>query len=175
MGKRGWVGLVLVLGFSVGANANEKAAIEELKQISHQIAYINSFGTWREGAVGGSYRVILMDAKEQFPHSKIFLQWIEQSSPEEEGRVVAMAPVVEINNVGVYKLSVPRIVPSGENSLVELTAINQYSQVVHHIQLLPQSVGRYQFRYTSKPYSDRVDAAVGRIPLNLNFYVRPTF
>ncbi|MFT5033213.1 MAG: hypothetical protein ACI9OO_001145 [Bacteroidia bacterium] len=56
-----------------------------------------------------------------------------------------------------------------------MTAINQYSRTVQNIQLSPEALGRYQFKYASTPYAEQVNAAVNKILLKLNSYVRPTF
>lgn len=166
---------LLMLGGVHLASADDGNASAALDKISHQIAYINTFGRWSEGGMAGSYRVILMDAKEDFPHSKIYLQWVKQSGADEEAAIVAVAPIAEINNVGVYTLSVPRIVQLGDRFVVELTAINQYSRSVQNIQLSPEALGRYRFKYASTPYTEQVNAAVNKIPLKLEYYVRPTF
>lgn len=167
-------GIVWAAGVSADVRATGDAT-EALEQISHQIAYINTFGRWQEGAMTGVYRVILMDANEDYPHSKIYLQWVQQSVTDDQASIVAIAPIAEINNVGAYKLSVPRIVQSQEGFVVELTAINQYSRAVQNIQLLPKQAGQYRFKYVSTPYTEQVNAAVNKIPLKLDYYVRPTF
>ncbi|MFT5574585.1 MAG: hypothetical protein ACI89D_000092 [Bermanella sp.] len=111
------IGFLLLGGVTV-AGAGDCSASAALDKISHQIAYINTFGRWSEGAMVGSYRVILMDAKEDYPHSKIYLQWVKQSNADEDAVVVAVAPVVEINNAGVYTLSAPRIVQLDDRIVV---------------------------------------------------------
>lgn len=174
---RHWGFGILLMGITLVAAADDRDASAALDKISHQIAYINTFGRWQESSMAGTYRVILMDANEDFPHSKIYLQWVKQSASAagDKASIVAMTPIAEINNVGAYKLSVPRIVQSGDRFVVELTAINQYSRAVQSIQLLPGNIGQYQFRYASTSYAEKVDAAVNKIPLKLDYYVRPTF
>lgn len=167
--------LFLLTVFYVGAVSADNSVNSALEKISHQIAYINTFGFWKEGKANGVYRVILMDAKGEHPHSKIFLQWVKQTDSGQEPAVIAMAPVDEINNVGAYALSVPRILQSDDGYVVELTAINQYSRVVQNIHLVPTELGRYRFRYAASQTTDQVNAAVNKIPLKLDYYVRPTF
>ncbi len=150
--------------------------IEELEKISHTVVYVNAFGEWQDSEGSGYYRVILLDAEEKFPHSKIFLQWIGEVEDEQgEDQILASAPVVEINNAGVYKLSVPRISKEQAGNAIELTAINQYSETVQNLEIWPGERGQYTLRYLSEPYSNTVNEAVGEIPLSLEYYSRPTF
>lgn len=166
---------LLLVGAVLPAGAAD-VVIEELEQISHKVVYVNAFGSWHSGPDQGYYRVILLDAEAEFPHSKIFLQWIRSGEEQAgEDQVVASAPVIEINNAGVYKLSVPRINREQDGNAIELTAINQYSQTVQNLEIWPGEAGRYTLRYLSDPYPSSVDKAVGEIPLSLDYYSRPTF
>lgn len=170
-------GILLLLLAARGAVA--ETAVETLADLSHQIAWVSSFGSWT-GAGGnrGVYRVILLDAHADYPHSKIYLQWVEKSGPgqdQDNGRVLASIPVTEINNAAVFKLSLPRVVETDDQNALELTASNQYSRTVQHLRLLPGAPGAYRLSYLSSAYPDSLDSSVVEIPLSLDYYLRPTF
>ena len=154
--------------------SSSEMIIENLEKVSHKVVYVNSFGKWSEQGMSGYYRVILLDAEDKFPHSKIYLQWIASDEGKEDA-VVSSASVIEINNVGVFKLSVPKISKSKDGNAVEVTAINQYSHGVQNLQISPKGIDGYELVYISQPYSEAVDSAVGQIPMTLDYYVRPTF
>ena len=175
--KTGLILKVLLVIFaisSVPAKSSSEMIIENLEKVSHKVVYVNAFGSWSENGISGYYRVILLDAEADFPHSKIYLQWIAEQEKEDD-RVVASASVIEINNVGVFKLSVPKIIKNSEGNSIEVTAINQYSHAVQSLQISPGGISTYELSYISQPYSEVVDSAVGQIPMALDYYVRPTF
>ena len=171
-----WLACIFLL-LCGSAHAEDALVLEDLENISHEVVYVNSFGKWESEGKHGIYRVVLLDSQNDFPHSKIYLQWIGQDETTGKlvNEVLATVPLVEINNVRVYKLSIPRIITADDKSTVEVTAINQYSQEVQNLQILPTSFGRYELSYVSRPTTEVVDQVVTKIPLTLEYYVRPTF
>lgn len=154
--------------------SNSGLHVEELNKISHEIVYVNSFGSWYENGMHGYYRIIHLDTKAQHPHSKIYLQWIEKAMNKQD-RVVASTAVTEINNAGVFKLSIPTIIQGKEGDTVQVTAVNEYSQAVQSLWITPAGITHYQLSYVSVPNSGIVDSTVDKIPIYLDFYVRPSF
>jgi hypothetical protein len=159
---------------SAHVSSGSEMIIENLEKVSHKVVYVNAFGNWAENDMNGYYRVILLDAEADFPHSKIYLQWIAKHEKKDD-QVVASASVIEINNVGVFKLSVPKISKSKDGNSIEVTAVNQYSHGVQSLLISPGSLESYELDYISQPYSEIVDSAVKQIPMSLDYYVRPTF
>jgi hypothetical protein len=163
----------------VPAFAATDAALPEgvLADISHKIIYVNAFGQWENDSHSGYYRVILLDANEDFPHSRIYIQWIASVDPDakEDNQIIATASVVEINQASVFKLSVPRISDSGNGNAIDIQAVNQYTQEVQNLRIAPSVVGDYDFSYVQAPDAKTMNTAVEKIPLVLDYYVRPTF
>ncbi|MDX1733551.1 MAG: hypothetical protein R3228_04260 [Halioglobus sp.] len=157
------------------ALATERLKLESLEDISHEVVYVNAFGRWREGGHSGYHRVILLDVDNEHPHSRLYLQWIAES--EQAGdRVMGSTAVAEVNNSGVYKLSIPRIKRVAERAVsVEVTAVNQYTRNVQQLEISPRAVSEYTLEFASDGDLAAVDRAVGDIPLNLDYYSRPTF
>ncbi|QIB65929.1 hypothetical protein [Kineobactrum salinum] len=167
-----------LLWISAAQGAFAETAVEALADLSHQIVWVSSFGSWSNAGSQGVHRVILLDAQADYPHSKIYLQWVEKAGAgqaEDSGRVLASIPVTEINNAAVFQLSLPRVAETGDGNVLELTARNQYSQTVQYLQLLPGAPGHYHLNYMSSPYPASLDSTVVEIPLSLDYYVRPTF
>jgi hypothetical protein len=156
------------------AVSSSEMVIENLEKVSHKVVYVNSFGDWSEGDDSGYYRVILLDSSADFPHSKLYIQWIAEKKDTDDW-VVTTASVAEVNNVGVFKLSVPKISKGENGNAVEVTAVNQYSHAVQNLQIIPGKISGYELLYISEPYSKVVDSAVSQIPMALDYYVRPTF
>jgi hypothetical protein len=123
---------------------------------------------------------VLVDAYDEYPHSKFFLQWVAKK--KDQSQVVGTVSVEEINRVGVYRLSVPKFAVELDGSeFIELTAVNQYTREVQILQVKPVAIGKYHFDYTDSPSpgvvldSRKLDQAIKKLPLNLDYYVRPTF
>jgi hypothetical protein len=170
-----WSFLLLLASFA--AHSSDELIPAELEEISHKIAYVNTFGSWRSDQSQGSFRVIVLDANEQQPHSKIYLQWISsgQNGDEKKDQVIATASIKEINYSTVYKLSPPKIIDSDGVTAIELSAENLYTRHVQNVQIHPVRIGEYKISYTANPLASQVEGVVNKIPAALNYYVRPTF
>ena len=164
--------------------ASQNDVQKELQSLSHQIVYISSFGQWQYNGQHGVNRLILVDAKAPYPHSKLFLQWISQDKDGDAEKMVAVKAVEEINLAAVYQLSVPKIDKGGmAGSTVQLSGVNQYSHTMHGFSITSIAPGEYRFVYDgttpagtdSKNISANVQRAVCELPVALDFYARPTF
>lgn len=165
----------ILLPVSLPSLAVENLQIDSLQDISHEVVYVNSFGRWEEGKQAGYFRIVLLDDEGDHPHSKIYLQWIAQVKNADD-RIFGSTAVDEINSSGVYKLSVPRINRvSDSHAFVELTAVNQYTSRVHKLTIEPGRVNQYELVFGKEVDDNLVDKAVSDIPLNLDYYARPTF
>lgn len=174
------VGLLPLPLFAASQNEVQK----ELQSLSHQIIYITTFGQWQEKNQQGVHRLILVDAKAPYPHSKLYLQWISQGKDGEAEKMVAVKAVEEINIAAVYQLAVPRTEKKGitSNSL-QLNGVNQYAHTMQEFGITATTPGEYRFSYgTTRPAGNdnnninaRVERAVCDLPVALDFYARPTF
>lgn len=169
--------LVSCYGFAAsGGEESDDLDVSTLETLSRAIVYVNSFGSFRAEGKEGHYRVILLDVEDEHPHSEIYLQWILQGEGDGgDGRVISSRGISEINNTGVYKLSVPKISSEQGGNVIDVMTVNQYTQTVKNLQIRPGEVNKYQLHYAPQTRSDNVDKVVGKIPLSLDYYSRPSF
>ncbi len=164
--------------------ASQADVQKELQSLQHQIVYINTFGSWQQGSMKGVHRLILVDAKAPYPHSKLYLQWISQDKDGDAEKMVAVKAVDEINLAAVYLLSVPKTGKEGiSNNTLNLSGVNQYAHTMHSFGIVPSLPGEYRFSYgDTKPAGTdsrnvglTVERAVCELPVALDYYARPTF
>ena len=170
-----WVPLLLLLSLLAGMVNAEEPQIDELALISHRIAYINSFGSWRDGDQHGYCRLIVVEPLGRPLYSNAYLQWVEENAEGEAKSVSRFTPIDEINEAGVFRLSAPKIPASQADNSIELAAANQFTKKSHAIRITIGRVGQYDFKFFAARPPSEVDQAVGRIPLRVDDYTRPSF
>ena len=149
-------------------------SLKVVEKVSHKVTHINTFGHWVENQRSGKMRLVVLEKTEQAPHGKLYLQWIEMDA-KSEVHVVESVSIDEINNVGVYSLTLPKIVSSREGDEVVIHAVNQYTHDSNELKIIPQAVGKYRIEFTAQTANVNLDNAVLELPVLLDYYSRPTF
>lgn len=173
--------LATLLPASLMADSQKKIQ-DELQSLSHQIVYVSTFGQWQANGRKGIHRLVLIDAKAPYPHSKLFIQWISAKNNDEVAELIAVKAINEINLAAVYQLALPTADKSGNNT-IELRGINQYAHTMQEFSITPTLPGEYRFAYgntnpagtDNKNISNQVERAIRNLPVTLDFYSRPTF
>lgn len=175
--------LLAIAGSSIASSQREVE--KELDGLAHQIVYVSTFGQWQQdNQLRGVHRLVMVDARGPYPHSKLYVQWISEAHDGKPDKVVAVKAVDEINRSAVYQLSIPddanKTLPT---NTLQMRGINQYAHTVQAFSVTAVTPGEYRFSYgeTSPAGSDnrnvskQVEQAVRKLPATLEFYARPTF
>lgn len=182
--KKIQVALALLAFAASGMASSQRDVERELDGLSHQIVYVSTFGHWQQDNVRGIHRVVMVDARGPYPHSKLYVQWVSEARDGKPDKVVAVKAVDEINRAAVYQLSIPgNDNNSRQANTLQMSGINQYAHTLQAFSVTAELPGEYRFSYgdtspagsDSRNVSRQVEQAVHKLPATLEFYARPTF
>lgn len=172
-----WLRLITLacLVFSWDAQAfwnSTSQAEKDLESMGYALSHAKEFGEWRAQGQAGSYRVIVLEAKEKYPHGLVFLQWIKRL-PDGSGSMIASVPIKEINYTAAFELSEPKVadVQGVLGGVVELTGVNGYTRSVQGFRIEPSNIGQYSLVFINGPTDQfrlviqRVENTVFSIPV----------